>query len=35
MNPTEVDDLNDVLWDAMVRHMQREADAIRAASKRT
>ena len=31
MSPAEAEGLPDVTWDAMVRHMQREAAAIEAA----
>jgi hypothetical protein len=30
MSPDGVDALDDEIWDAMVRHIQAEADAIRA-----
>jgi hypothetical protein len=30
MSPAEVDELPDEVWAGMVRHMQKEADAIRA-----
>jgi hypothetical protein len=32
MSPTEVDNLPDATWDAMVRRMQAEAEAIRKAN---
>ena len=32
MTPAEIDDLDDEMWDAMVRLMQREAAAITAAN---
>lgn len=32
MKPAEVDELPDEMWDGMVRHMQKEAEAIRKAN---
>jgi hypothetical protein len=32
MRPDEVDELDDEVFDAMVRHMKREADAVKAAA---
>jgi hypothetical protein len=34
MRPDEVDDLDDLVFDAMVRHMQTEAAAITARNKK-
>jgi len=35
MKPDEADGLPDVMWDAMVRHMQAEAAAIEKANRQT
>ena len=34
MTPAELDELDDVTFDALVRHMQTEASAIRRANRR-
>jgi hypothetical protein len=35
MSPTAVDELTDEMWWALVRHMQREADALNQQQART
>jgi hypothetical protein len=35
MSPDQVDTLDDEMWDAMVRHIQKEAAAIQAQAAKT